>query len=44
MTDTDNAMTPMITDVKHFVVKKDADGNEVRVEVKAEDVIKKLPA
>jgi hypothetical protein len=41
MTDhTTDTATPMTIDVKHYVIEKDADGNEIRVEV-TEDQVKK---
>lgn len=40
MTDKINEMPVSIADVKHFVVTKDADGNEVRTEVTEENVKK----
>lgn len=42
MTDINTAdkATPVIADVKHYVINKDADGNEVRVEVTEEQVKK----
>jgi hypothetical protein len=40
MTDHNDTATPMTVDVKHHVIQKDADGNEIRVEV-TEDQVKK---
>lgn len=39
---TDTA-TPAVVDVKHYVIDKDEAGNEIRVEVTAEEVAKEFP-
>lgn len=38
---TDNVEVLPITDVKHYVISKDAEGKEVRTEVNEEQVTKK---